>query len=154
MLLENEILGIVSKYKNQRQNILYILKEIQNNDENKEIKEEYCKVISKEMNVSLAEIYEIITFYSMLSNKKQGKHIIEVCTSGPCYVSKSKFIVDYLKEKLGVEIGETTLDKNFTLRSSSCIGACDISPVIKIGEKLYGNLTKEKVDKIIEELRI
>lgn len=153
MLSEKEILDILKKYQTKRQNILYILKEIQNNDEDKEIKEKYCKVISKEMNVSLAEIYEIITFYSMLSNEKQGKHIIEVCTSGPCYVSKSKIIVDYLKEKLGIEMGETTLDKNFTLKSSSCIGACDISPVIKIGEKLYGNLTKEKVDEIIDELR-
>ena len=87
-------------------------------------------------------------------DKKQGKHIIEVCTSGPCYVSKSKVIVDYLKEKLGIDVGETTPDKKFTLKSSSCIGACDISPVIKIGEKVYGNLTKDKVDEIIEELRI
>lgn len=154
MLLENDILNILSKYNNQRENILFILKEIQNNDEDKEIKEEYCKIISREMNITLAKIYEMITFYSMFSTSKQGKYVIEFCGSGPCYVSKSKDIVDYLQEKLEIKIGETTTDNMFTLKSSSCMGSCDISPVIKIGDQVYGNLTKKKVDEIIEGLLI
>lgn len=152
MLSEKEIINIIDQYDSLRQNILYILKEIQNRDNYNQIKEEYAKVISREMNISLSEIYEIITFYSMLNSNKQGKYVIEVCTSGPCYVTKSKIIIDHLKKILGIELGETTKDNMFTLKSSSCIGACDISPVIKIGENIYGNLTIEKVNEIIESL--
>lgn len=154
MLKESEILNILSKYNNQRQNILFILKEIQNNDEDKEIKEEYCKIISREMNITLAKIYEIITFYSMFSANKQGKYVIEICGSGPCYVSKSKDIVDYLQEKLEIKIGKTTTDNMFTLKLTSCMGSCDISPAMKVGEKVYGNLTRKKVDEIIEGLLV
>lgn len=153
MLSEKEIKNIIEQYDRSSQNILYILKEIQNRDSNNQIREEYSKVVSKEMNVSLAEIYEIITFYSMLSSKKQGKYIIEVCTSGPCYVTKSKDIVDYLKNKLEINMGETTKDFMFTLKSTSCIGACDISPVIVVNKKVYGNLTIDKVDEIINKLQ-
>ena len=154
MLKESEILNILSKYNNQRQNILFILKEIQNNDEDKEIKEGYCKIISREMSITLAKIYEIITFYSMFSANKQGKYVIEICGSGPCYVSKSKDIVDYLQEKLEIKIGETTTDNMFTLKLTSCMGSCDISPAMKVGEKVYGNLTRKKVDEIIEGLLV
>lgn len=152
MLSESQIINIIYKYDKSRQNILYILKEIQNRDTYNQIKEEYAKVISREMNISLSEIYEIITFYSMFNSDKQGKYIIEVCTSGPCYVTKSKIIVDHLKKILGIELGETTKDYRFTLKSSGCIGACDISPVIKIGENIYGNLTVQKVNEIIQSL--
>ena len=154
MLQESEVLNILSKYNNQRQNILFILKEIQNNDEDKEIKEEYCKIISREMDITLAKIYEIITFYSMFSNNKQGKYVIEICGSGPCYVSKSKDIVDYLEEKLEIKIGQTTTDNMFTLKLTSCMGSCDISPAMRIGEKVYGNLTRKKVDEIIEGILV
>lgn len=154
MLQESEVLNILSKYNNQRQNILFILKEIQNNDEDKEIKEEYCKIISREMDITLAKIYEIITFYSMFSNNKQGKYVIEICGSGPCYVSKSKEIVDYLEEKLEIKIGQTTTDNMFTLKLTSCMGSCDISPAMRIGEKVYGNLTRKKVDEIIEGILV
>lgn len=154
MLQESEIINILSKYNNQRQNILFILKEIQNNDEDKEIKEEYCKIISREMNITLAKIYEIITFYSMFSTNKQGKYVIEICGSGPCYVSKSKDIVDYLEERLEIKIGETTTDNMFTLKLTSCMGSCDISPALRIGKKVYGNLTRKKVDEIIEGLLV
>ena len=154
MLQESEVLNILSKYNNQRQNILFILKEIQNNDEDKEIKEEYCKIISREMDITLAKIYEIITFYSMFSNNKQGKYVIEICGSAPCYVSKSKDIVDYLQEKLKIKIGQTTTDNMFTLKLTSCMGSCDISPAMIIGEKVYGNLTRKKVDEIIEGILV
>ena len=154
MLQESEVLNILSKYNNQRQNILFILKEIQNNDEDKEIKEEYCKIISREMDITLAKIYEIITFYSMFSTNKQGKYVIEICGSGPCYVSKSKDIVDYLEERLEIKIGETTTDNMFTLKLTSCMGSCDISPAMRISEKVYGNLTRKKVDEIIEGILV
>lgn len=152
MLYEKEVLNILNKYDKSRQNILYILKELQDKDSDNQVKEEYAKIISKEMNINLAEIYEIITFYSMFNANKQGKYIIEVCTSGPCYVTKSKVIVEHLKKRLGIDIGQTTKDYRFTLKSCSCIGSCDISPVIKIGEEVYGHLTIEKVDEIIKSL--
>lgn len=89
----------------------------------------------------------------MLSEKEQGRYIIEICTSGPCFVTKSKDILEHLEHLLGIKLGEITKDGMFTLKSSSCLGACDISPVIKIGYELYGNLTKDKVEEIICKLK-
>lgn len=153
MSLYNNVTYILKKYNYSRQNILYILKELQELDDENQIKEEYAAIISEKMGMDLSEIYEIITFYSMFSDKRQGEYIIEICTSGPCYVTKSKVILEHLEKVLGIKLGETSADGMFTLKSSSCIGACDISPVIKIGSKLYGNLTKDKVEEIIYKLK-
>lgn len=152
MVSENEIVKILEKYDKSRQNILYILKEIQSKDTYNQIKEEYSKVVCREVGISLSEIYEIITFYSMLSANKQGENIIEVCTSGPCYVRKSKLIVDHLKRILEINIGETTSDYKFTLKSCSCIGECDNSPVIRVNGVVYKNITTKKIDEIINRL--
>lgn len=153
MILYDDIINILQKYNYSRQDILYMLRELQELDGENQIKEEYAMIISEKMGIGLAEIYEIITFYSMLNEKKQGKYIIEICTSGPCFVTKSKDILGHLENILGIKLGETSEDGMFTLKSSSCIGACDISPVIKIGCKLYGNLTKDKVEEIIYKLK-
>lgn len=153
MVIYKDVVDILQKYSYSRENILYILKELQELDSENQIKEEYVMAISEKMGIDLTEIYEIISFYSMFSHKKQGKNIIEVCTSGPCYVTKSKAIVEHLEHILGIKLGETSSDSIFTLKSSSCLGVCDISPAMKIGDKIYGNLTKKKVEEITYEIR-
>src|SRR6476469_8427022 len=99
------------------------------------------------------EVYEVATFYSMYNLKPVGKYLFEVCQTGPCMVKGSDGIIDYIKEKLGIDVGETTADGMFTLKTVECLGACGYAPMMQLGKHYREHLTKEKVDAIIEECR-
>ena len=99
------------------------------------------------------EVYEVATFYSMFNMKPVGKHLLEVCRTGPCMLNGSDEIIDYIKEKLGIGEGETTPDGLFTLKPAECLGACGYAPMMQLGKFFREHLTKEKVDQIIDELR-
>ncbi|HMJ47409.1 MAG TPA: NAD(P)H-dependent oxidoreductase subunit E [Ferruginibacter sp.] len=99
------------------------------------------------------EVYEVASFYSMYNLKPVGKYMFEVCHTGPCMLNGSDQIIDYIKEKLQIGIGETTADGLFTLKSVECLGACGYAPMMQLGKAFREHLTKEKVDSIIEELR-
>ncbi len=97
------------------------------------------------------EVYEVATFYSMYNLKPVGKYVLEVCQTGPCMVNGSDEIIDYLKQKLGIGIGETTRDGLFTLKVVECLGACGYAPTMQLAKTYREHLTKEKIDQIIEE---
>jgi len=97
------------------------------------------------------EVYEVATFYSMYNLKPVGKYVFEVCQTGPCMVNGSDEIIDYIKEKLSIGIGETTNDGLFTLKVVECLGACGYAPVMQLGKSYREHLTKEKIDAIIDE---
>ena len=97
------------------------------------------------------EVYEVATFYSMYNLKPVGKYIFEVCQTGPCMLNGSDNIISYIQEKLGIGIGETTNDGLFTLKVVECLGACGYAPMMQFGKTYREHLTKEKIDKIIEE---
>lgn len=99
------------------------------------------------------EVYEVATFYSMFNTKPVGKHLLEVCRTGPCMLNGSDQIIDYIKEKLGIAEGETTPDGLFTLKPAECLGACGYAPMMQLGKTYREHLTKEKVDQLIDELR-
>jgi NADH-quinone oxidoreductase subunit E len=99
------------------------------------------------------EVYEVATFYSMFNTKPVGKHLLEVCRTGPCMLNGSDEIIDYIKEKLGISEGETTTDGLFTLKPAECLGACGYAPMMQLGKTYREHLTKEKIDKLIDELR-
>lgn len=99
------------------------------------------------------EVYEVASFYSMYNLKPVGKYMFEVCQTGPCMVNGSDNIIAYIKEKLGIGVGETTADGMFTLRTwnAGCMRSC--APMMQLGKHYREHLTKEKVDAIIEECR-
>ncbi len=99
------------------------------------------------------EVYEVATFYSMYNLKPVGKYIFEVCQTGPCMLNGSDNIIAYIKEKLGIEVGQTTADGLFTLKTVECLGACGYAPMMQMGKFYKEHLTSEKVDAIIEECR-
>ncbi|MBZ5859472.1 NADH-quinone oxidoreductase subunit NuoE [Flavihumibacter profundi] len=99
------------------------------------------------------EVYEVATFYSMFNLKPVGKFMFEVCQTGPCMVSGSDNIIDYIKQRLGIGVGETTPDGLFTLKTVECLGACGYAPMMQLGKHYREHLTKDKVDQIIEECR-
>lgn len=97
-------------------------------------------------------VYEVATFYSMYELEPVGKHKICLCTNISCMLCGSDNIVEHLTQKLGIKMGQTTPDGRFTLKEVECLGACVEAPMFQIGETYYGNLTAEKIDKILEEL--
>ncbi|MGZ3860506.1 MAG: NADH-quinone oxidoreductase subunit NuoE family protein [Flavisolibacter sp.] len=99
------------------------------------------------------EVYEVATFYSMYNLKPVGRYLFEVCQTGPCMLNGSDGIIDYIKEKLGIAVGETTADGMFTLKTVECLGACGYAPMMQMGKFYREHLTREKVDQIIEECR-
>ena len=103
------------------------------------------------LNLQPIEVYEVATFYSMYNMKPVGKYVFEVCQTGPCMVSGSDAIIDYIKNKLGIGVGETTADGLFTLKAVECLGACGYAPMMQLGKTYREHLSPEKVDAIIAE---
>lgn len=99
------------------------------------------------------EVYEVATFYSMYNLKPVGKYVFEVCQTGPCMISGSDNIIDYIKQVLNIQPGETTQDGLFTLKLVECLGACGYAPMMQVGKIYKEHLTKEKVDAIIADYR-
>jgi NADH-quinone oxidoreductase subunit E len=105
------------------------------------------------LSIDPIEVYEVATFYSMYNLQPVGKHIFEVCQTGPCMLNGSDNIINYIKTKLNIGVGETTEDGLFTLKTVECLGACGYAPMMQLGDHYREHLTKEKVDAIIEECR-
>jgi len=105
------------------------------------------------LSIEPIEVYEVASFYSMYNLKPVGKYMFEVCQTGPCMLNGSDDIIDYIKQKLNIAVGETTADGLFTLKTVECLGACGYAPMMQLGKHYREHLTKAKVDAIIEECR-
>ena len=116
------------------------------------VSEAAMKKLSKKLNIPISKIYAAATFYAQIHTKPQGKYIIEICNSPSCYINGSLNIIKHLEKKLKMKSGQTTKNKKFSLHICSCIGCCDKAPAMKINSKAYGNLTKEKINSIINNL--
>jgi NADH-quinone oxidoreductase subunit E len=99
------------------------------------------------------ELDSLATFYSFIFRRPVGRHVIYVCDGVTCYIMGYENILEHLKQRLRIDLGETTEDGMFTLLPVSCIGACDHSPAIMIDSTLYDDLSKEKIDEILKEHR-
>jgi NADH-quinone oxidoreductase subunit E len=105
------------------------------------------------LNIEPIEVYEVASFYSMYNLKPVGKHVFEVCQTGPCMLNGSDNIIDYIKQKLNIGVGQTTADGLFTLKTVECLGACGYAPMMQYGKTYREHLTPEKIDQIIAECR-
>lgn len=114
---------------------------------------EILDYVASLLKITSIEVYEVATFYSMYNLKPVGKHVFEVCQTGPCMLNGSDEIIDYIKEKLGIRPGETTTDGLFTLKTVECLGACGYAPMMQMGKNYREHLTREQVDQIIAESR-
>ncbi|MFA5523706.1 MAG: NAD(P)H-dependent oxidoreductase subunit E [Tissierellales bacterium] len=108
-------------------------------------------IVSEGLNVPLAEIYGVVTFYSQFTLIPKGQYNIGVCLGTACYVKGSQAIVDKIKEKLKLQVGGTTPDRKFSLEATRCIGACGLAPVMTVNENVYGRLKAEEVEGILEK---
>ncbi len=98
------------------------------------------------------EVEELATFYDFIYRQRVGRFVIRVCDSVVCWLEGGERLAEYLEEKLGIAMGKTTSDGLFTLLPVCCIGYCDMAPAMLVNNRVYGNLTPEKIDRILEEL--
>lgn len=147
----NKIESILSKYKQgEKSELIEILNETQN--QYGYIPEEAQGKIAEYLNLSRAEVYGVITFYSRFSLKPKGKYNISVCLGTACYVKGSQKIMDRLVERLKINQGETTEDGKFSIEEMRCVGACGLAPVFTVNGEVYGNATVQKLDQVLDEL--
>jgi len=111
---------------------------------------EVQRVIAKELDISEANVYGVVTFYAFFTMKPKGKHKISVCMGTACYVRGADKVVDELKKELKINVGEVTPDGKFSLDCLRCVGACGLAPVVLIGDKVYGRIEPKEVKGILE----
>jgi len=142
---------IIANHKNQQGSLMPVLHETQ--ELFGYLPEEAQKKISKELNIPLAEIYGVATFYSRFTLKPRGEHTIGVCLGTACYVKNAQLVFERLQKELNVKPGDTTEDGKFTLEATRCLGCCGLAPVMMIGEDVYGKLVPDDIPEILNKYR-
>lgn len=144
-----EMTEILGKYVQDKSNLIQILNEVQ--EYYGYVPERAMLEISKYLSIPMAEIYGVVTFYSRFTLKPKGKHHIAVCLGTACFVKGSEKILDRAKERLGIDVGETTKDGKFSLEATRCVGACGLAPVFTVNNEVYGKATVKMMDEIIDK---
>ena len=114
---------------------------------------EVQEVVANELNLSVAHVYGVVTFYSFFSMIPKGKYPVSICMGTACYVRGAEKVLDEFKRLLNVKVGETTPDGDFSISCLRCVGACGLAPVVTVGEKVYGRVAPEDVKGIIAEYK-
>lgn len=138
---------VIAKYQNTDGALIPVLHEAQ--DIYGYLPLEVQQKISKGLGVPLSDIYGVVTFYTQFSVNPKGQYKIGVCLGTACYVKGSGNVLDKIKEKLGIDVGECTPDGKFSLDATRCVGACGLAPVMTINDDVYGRLVVDDVDKIL-----
>lgn len=140
---------LIEKWKGKQGNLIMILHEIQNNYGY--VPRDISFELSRMLDVPLARIYEVITFYNYFKLEAPGKHTISVCLGTACYLKGAPTILEELKNRLDVEEGKTTKDGLFHLQVVRCLGCCGLAPVVMIDDKIYGKVKKSEVTGILSK---
>jgi NADH-quinone oxidoreductase subunit E len=117
------------------------------------VSDESLRDIAVLLDMTPHELDSVATFYNMVFRKPVGRHVIIVCGGVSCWIMDGVTVLDHLRKRLGVDIGQTTPDKRFTLLPAVCLGACDKAPVMMVDEDLHGSLTPEKIDGILDQYK-
>lgn len=143
--------NIFDVYKPEKDNLIQILNEVQ--EHFGYIPKHTQERLSEFLNLPMAEIYGVITFYSRFTLEPKGKYTISVCLGTACFVKGSQKILDRLKDRLKIEPGQTTEDGMFSLDETRCVGACGLAPVFTVNGEVYGKATVQKLDQVLDELQ-
>ncbi|MDD4357656.1 MAG: NADH-quinone oxidoreductase subunit NuoE [Smithellaceae bacterium] len=141
---------IIKKHKSNKSALIAVLQDIQ--EAFNYLPKEALKTASNMMKVPMSRVYEAATFYTAFSLKPRGKHIVKVCKGTACHVRGAAILQDRFETTLGIKPGETTKDGTFSLETVNCVGACALGPVVVIDTDYHGQVTINKVDKIIKKI--
>jgi len=143
--------GFIKHYREGNGNIISLLQDIQ--DYYNFLPSFVMQLLSRELKIPISKMYSVATFYAQFSFNEKGKHIITSCDGTACHVKGGTLLTDYLINQLGIQAGETTPDKMYSIEIVRCVGCCAISPVLIIDDKIHGNLTVQKVDKLLNKIK-
>ena len=149
--LSEEIEELVSKFGTERSALIPILQSIQR--KYKYISDFAQQEVAKLLNIHPVEVYSVISFYSFLHSKPQGRNIIRLCQTISCDMVGKREVADAIKRELGINFGETTKDRRITLEYTNCVGMCEQGPAMIVNERVYTKLDPEKAVKILSEIR-
>lgn len=141
---------LCNDYKPVKDNLIQMLNEVQ--EHYGYVPMDAQKELSKFLDIPMAEIYGVVTFYSRFSLKPKGKYNISVCMGTACFVKGSQKILDRLLDRLKIQVGETTADGKFSIEETRCVGACGLAPVFTVNGEVYGKATVQKLDQVLDEL--
>ncbi|HNZ11828.1 MAG: NADP-reducing hydrogenase subunit HndA [Deltaproteobacteria bacterium ADurb.Bin151] len=141
---------IIKKHKSNKSALIAVLQDIQ--EAFNYLPKEALKTASNMMKVPMSRVYEAATFYTAFSLKPRGKHIVKICKGTACHVRGAAILQDRFETTLGIKPGETTKDGKFSLETVNCVGACALGPVVVINTDYHGQVTINKVDKIIKKI--
>ena len=140
---------ILKKYDYKKSSLISILQDIQ--AVNRWLPPEILKYVSEKLNVPLIDVYGLTTFYKSFYLKPRGKHIITVCSGTACHVRGGPKVLQEIENHLNIGVDETTPDKNFTLETVRCLGACALGPLMVVDGKYYGQMNAKKVAPILKK---
>jgi len=145
---EAKLHELTKKYKDTKGALMPVLQQAQ--DIYGYLPYEVQKIVAEDMNISLEEIYGVVSFYTQFSLNPKGKYKISVCMGTACYVKRAAEIVERVKTKLKIDDGECTEDGVFSFDATRCLGCCGLAPVMTINDDVYGKIEPTDVDKILE----
>jgi NADH-quinone oxidoreductase subunit E len=143
----DRINGIIDKYANQEGVLIQLLLDIQR--EFRWIPKEAIIRINERLKIPVSQIYRVASFYTALSLKPVGRHLVRICLGTACYVRGGPRILDSVERTLGIKAGETTNDGKFTLKTVNCLGCCALGPVIEIDGQYHGRLSSANIGKML-----
>jgi NADH-quinone oxidoreductase subunit E len=146
-MIMDQIDRIIDKYINDEGVLIQLLLDVQH--EFNWIPKEAIMRINERLKIPVSEIYRVASFYTALSLKPRGRHLIRVCLGTACYVRGGPRILDSVECRLGIRAGETTSDGKFTLETVNCLGCCALGPVIEIDGQYHGRLTSVNIEKML-----
>ncbi|MFQ6067266.1 MAG: NADH-quinone oxidoreductase subunit NuoE [bacterium] len=146
-----KITKLIGDNKNGRGALVPLLQDI--NTQYGYLPENILKYVSAELHIPLSQVYNIATFYKALSLTPRGRYVISVCLGTACHVRGGQRILERLERDLGIKVGQTTPDLNFTLEAVRCLGCCGLAPVVTVGDDLYGKMNQIKIPRIIKKYK-
>lgn len=139
----------LKKFEEKQEELIHILHEIQN--KYGYIPPLAISTIARHLKMSEAEIYGVLTFYKAFSLEPKGKHRVTICMGTACHVRGAPMILDEFKRQMGIEPGETSEDKLYSLETVNCVGACALGPIAIIDGEYHGHMVPQEVKKLIEQ---
>jgi NADH:ubiquinone oxidoreductase subunit E len=146
-----EVGEILHEHDKKRGILIHALQKIQ--EDYGYLPEDVLRRLSKKLDLSLAEIYSVASFYKMFYFTPRGKKIVRVCLGTACYVRGSKKVLNTLEEEFGIKGGETTQDLALTLETVGCVGCCGLAPVTTINEEIIGEIGAKKLESLIISIK-
>lgn len=143
----NELLAFIDEWKTKPGNLIMVLHKVQ--EEFGYVPRAAADKVAELLEIPLAKIYGVITFYHFFKLTKPGKYNVQVCMGTACYLKGGDGLIDELKNILGIDVGGVTEDGKFSIESVRCVGCCGLAPVMVIGDEVFGKVTKDQLPGII-----